>query len=51
MEKKRGLLNLMPGLKENELFELISRDKSIEKYLDNQKIKGKFILRINFSIL
>ena len=35
----------MPGLKENELFKLISRDKSLEKYLDNQKIKRKIYIK------
>jgi leucyl-tRNA synthetase len=43
--KKRGLLNLMPGLKEDELFKLISKDKSLEKYLDNQKIKRKIYIK------
>tara|TARA_X000000368_G_C23010456_1_gene703223 strand:- start:115 stop:1665 length:1551 start_codon:yes stop_codon:yes gene_type:complete len=42
--KKRGLLNLMPGLTEDELFEIICNNQSIKKYLDNQKIKRKIYI-------
>jgi len=43
--KKRGLLNLMPGLKENEIFKIITNEQSLKKYLDNQKIKRKIYIK------
>ena len=43
--KKRGLLNLMAGLSEDELLAIIINDQSLKKYLDNQKIKRKIYIK------
>ncbi len=43
--KKRGLLNLMAGLSEDELLAIIVNDQSLKKYLDNQKIKRKIYIK------
>ena len=43
--KKRGLLNLMPGLTEDEIFEIVANNQSLEKYLKNQKIKRKIYIK------
>ena len=43
--KKRGLLNLVAGLSEDDLIEIIVRDQSLKKYLDDQKIKRKIYIK------
>ena len=43
--KKRGLLNLMAGLSEDELLAIIVNDQSLKKYVDNQKIKRKIYIK------
>ena len=43
--KKRALLKLMPNIKEEELFEIICKEKSIKKYLDNKIIKRKIFIK------
>ena len=43
--KKRALLKLMPNTKEEELFEIICKEKSIKKYLDNKIIKRKIFIK------
>ena len=43
--KKRALLKLMTNIKEEELFEIICKEKSIKKYLDNKIIKRKIFIK------
>ena len=35
----------MPNIKEEELFEIICKEKSIKKYLDNKIIKRKIFIK------
>ncbi|MDA7604220.1 leucine--tRNA ligase [Candidatus Pelagibacter sp.] len=43
--KKRGLINTNPNVSEAEIIDLIYRDKKIEKYLTNNKIKKKIYIK------
>ena len=42
----------MPGLTEDEIFEIVANNQSLEKYLKNQKIKRKIYIKDKlFNIL
>ena len=43
--KKRGLINTKSNTKEEDLFKIINDDKSINKYLDGEKIKRKIYVK------
>ncbi len=43
--KKRGLINTKKDTDEKELFELISKDKNIYKYLENKEIKKNIYIK------
>jgi leucyl-tRNA synthetase len=43
--KKRGLVNAKQDLKEEDLMQIIQKDKTITKYLVNQKIKKKIFIK------
>ena len=51
--KKRGLIKTKKNISENQLLEVIQKEKNIYKYLHNQEIKKKIFVRdrlINFII-
>ena len=43
MVKKRGIINTKKDLDENEIFNEIKKDDKLSKYIDEDKIKKKFI--------
>ena len=43
--KKRGLINTKLDLPEDELLKLVKKDKSINKYLSDKKIKKKIYIK------
>ena len=43
--KKRGLIKTKKNVSENELFEIIKKEKIIYKYLDKQVIKKKIFIQ------
>ncbi len=43
--KKRELINTSPNMSEENLFELINKNKALNKYLHNQKIKRKIYIK------
>ena len=43
--KKRGLIQTMKDIDESSVIELIKKDKTINKYLGNQKIKRQIFVK------
>ena len=43
--KKREVINTTPNLSEEDLFKLISENETMQKYLNNQKIKRKIFIK------
>lgn len=43
--KKRELINTKPNMSEENLFEIINKNESLSKYLQNQKIKRKIYIK------
>ena len=43
--KKRGLIKTKKNISENELFEILKKEKSINKYLDKKIIKNKIFIQ------
>ena len=43
--KKRGLLSLKPGLSEDNIFDIITKDEKLNKYLDKKNIKKKIFIK------
>ena len=43
--KKRGLIKTKKNISENELFEILKKEKSINKYLDKKIIKKKIFIQ------
>ena len=43
--KKRDVINTKPGLSEEDLFELINKSETLNKYLYKQKIKRKIYIK------
>ena len=42
---KKRVINTTPNLSEEDLFKLISENETMQKYLNNQKIKEKFFIK------
>ncbi len=43
--KKRGLIKTKPSISEEKLFDIINKDETLTKYLNQKKIKRKIYIK------